>query len=168
MKAAAGAILKRWGFRSVLVVNSFLSSAFIIACASFSVNTPIVVIVLVLLVGGFFRSLRFTSINAIAYAEVRPEQMSRATSLAAVGQQLALSTGVALGAAVVELVLRAKPVATITIADFPLAFAVVGIVSAASALVFVQLPVDAGAELAGSRRRLDRPSSVSAESDEIR
>ena len=73
----------------------------------------------------------------------------RATSLAAVGQQLSLSTGVALGAAVVELVVRSKSAETIGAADFPLAFLVVAAISASSALLFRRLPENAGAELAG-------------------
>src|SRR5215469_12477353 len=111
MKAAAATILKRFGFRSVLVVNALLSALFIAACAGFAPGVPFALIIAVLLVGGFFRSLQFTSINAMAYAEVKPERMSRATSLAAAGQQLSLSTGVALGAAVVEFVVhqRASP-----------------------------------------------------------
>jgi EmrB/QacA subfamily drug resistance transporter len=149
MKAAAATILKRFGFRSVLTVNAVVSSLFIAACAGFFPGVPFALIIAVLLVGGFFRSLQFTSINAMAYAEVRPERLSRATSLAAAGQQLSLSTGVALGAAVVELVVRSKSVETIGAGDFPPAFLTVAAISASSVLLFRQLPMNAGAELAG-------------------
>jgi len=149
MKAAAATILKRIGFRRVLVVNAVLSALFIAACAGFHPGVPFALIIAVLLVGGFFRSLQFTSINAMAYAQVTPERMSRATSLAAVGQQLSLSTGVALGAAVVEIVVRLKSVPSIGAGDFPLAFLIVAAISGASAVLFWQLPPDAGAELAG-------------------
>ena len=54
------------------------------------------------MVGGFFRSLQFTAINTVAYAEVEPAQMSRATTLVSVNQQLAISAGVAVGAFSVE------------------------------------------------------------------
>ena len=161
MKAAAASILKRFGFRSVLTVNALLSAVFIAACAGFFPGVPFTLIVAVLLVGGFFRSLQFTSINAMAYAEVRPERLSRATSLAAVGQQLSLSTGVALGGAVVEIVLRLKSASTIDATDFPPAFLVVAAISGASALLFRQLPPDAGSELAGGASlpatRADQP-----------
>ena len=62
--------------------------------------------VAVLMVGGFFRSLQFTAVNALAYAEVPASRMSRATALAAVGQQVSLATGVALGALTVEMAVR--------------------------------------------------------------
>ena len=60
----------------------------------------------VLMVGGFFRSLQFTAVNALAYAEVPAARMSRATALAAVGQQVSLATGVAVGALTVEMAVR--------------------------------------------------------------
>ena len=148
MKTVASRILKRFGFRTVLVGNALVSSIFIAACASFAPGTSFWLIVPVLLVGGFFRSLQFTSIGAIAYAEVDPIRMSRATALAAVGQQLSLSTGVAIGAAVVEFAVRFKGLPTITAADFPAAFLIIAAITASSALMFLRLPHDAGAELA--------------------
>ena len=56
-----------------------------------------------LLIGGFFRSLQFTSLNTIAYADIDHRRMSRATSLVAVGQQLSISVGVARRRALVEI-----------------------------------------------------------------
>jgi EmrB/QacA subfamily drug resistance transporter len=149
MKTVATRVLKRFGFRPVLIVNALLSAVFLAACAGFTAATPTAVMLAVLLAGGFFRSLQFTSTNAIAYAEVEPERMSRATALSAVGQQLSLSAGVAIGAAVVEAMVALNGTQTITAADFPAAFLVVAAISAASALVFLRLPRNAGEELAG-------------------
>ncbi len=83
-------------------------------CATFTPGVPFAWIVGVLVVGGFFRSLEFTSINTIAYADVDNRRMSRATSLVAVGQQLSISAGVAIGALAVELTLWARGHAKIT------------------------------------------------------
>ena len=148
MKTVAARILKRFGFRPVLIVNAVVSAAFLGACAWFSAATPFAVMVAVLLVGGFFRSLQFTSTNVLAYAQVDQRRMSRATALAAVGQQLSLSAGVALGGATVELTLWSKSEATITAGDFPPAFLLIAAISAVSAFIFARLPPDAGAELA--------------------
>ena len=106
MKVAAATILRRFGFRTMLVVNCLVSAVFLAACAAFTKTTPVAVMVALLLVGGFFRSLQFTCINTIAYAEIEPAQVSRATSLVTVSRQLALSAGVAFGALAVELVVR--------------------------------------------------------------
>ena len=62
-------------------------------------------IVGVLIIGGFFRSLEFTSLNTIAYADIDNRRMSRATSLVAVAQQVSISVGVAIGALAVDLTL---------------------------------------------------------------
>jgi hypothetical protein len=122
---------------------------FLAACASFVPGMPFAVMVAILLAGGFFRSLQFTAINTIAYAEIEPRLMSRATTLVAMGQQLALSTGVAVGALVVELMLQLKHGSAMNAYDFPPAFLAVGVVTAAAGLVFARLAPDAGAELAG-------------------
>ena len=77
--------------------------------------------------------------------------MSRATALMSVQQQLAISTGVAIGALIVENTLRWKGQTTIGADDFMPAFLIVAAISAVSALVFAQLPADAGAEMSGHR-----------------
>jgi EmrB/QacA subfamily drug resistance transporter len=148
MKAIGPRVLRRLGFRSILSANALISSAFLAACATFTPTTPAALIIVLLLIGGFFRSLQFTSINAIAYADVELRRTSAATSLVAVGQQLSLSSGVAVGALVVEITMRLNGHAHPTAADFPLAFLVVAAFSAASALIFFRLPTNAGDELA--------------------
>jgi EmrB/QacA subfamily drug resistance transporter len=148
MKAIGARILRRFGFRSILIFNALVSAGFLAACASFTPDVPTAVIIGLLLIGGFFRSLQFTSINTIAYAEVDPRRMSRATSLFSVGQQLSLSAGVAVGALAVEVTMRMNGQAALTAADFPPAFLLVAAISASSAWIFFRLPHDAGAELA--------------------
>jgi EmrB/QacA subfamily drug resistance transporter len=160
MKTSAATILKRFGFRAVLTINALLSAIFIAACAIFSVATPFPAMIAILLAGGFFRALQFTAVNAIAYAEVPVEKMSRATSLAAVGQQVSLSAGVAIGALTVEMMGRFREQPTIEASDFPVAFLVVGAIAAASTLFFARLPPNAGAEMA------DRTPSPNESSDQ--
>jgi EmrB/QacA subfamily drug resistance transporter len=148
MKAVVPVILQRFGFRPTLVWNAIISSAFLAACAAFTPTTPVVVIMAVLVIGGFFRSLEFTCINTISYADVDHRNMSKATSLVSVAQQLSVSTGVAVGALAVELATTYSGTGHITAADFPPAFLFVGMLSMSSALFFMRLHPDAGAELA--------------------
>ena len=75
-------------------------------------------------------------------------RMSRATALAAVDQQVSLATGVAVGALMVETVVRFHGQAAIAAADFPAGFILVGVIAVSSALIFWRLPADAGAEMA--------------------
>ena len=151
MKAAVAGVLRRLGYRPVLVYNSLLSAAFLAACASFVPGMPFAAMIAILLSGGFFRSLQFTSINTLAYAEIEPQLMSRATTLVSVAQQLSLSTGVAVGALVVESTLRLKHGTAMGAMDFPPAFLVVGALSASAAFIFARLSPDAGAELSGRK-----------------
>jgi len=151
MKAAAVTVLKRVGYRNVLLYNSFISAAFLAACATFLPGIPFAIMIAVLLIGGFFRSLQFTSINTLAYAEIEPALLSRATSMTAAAQQLSISAGVAVGALVVEFTLRFKHGTAITAADFPPAFLIVGALTATAALIFVRLSPDAGAQLSGRK-----------------
>jgi EmrB/QacA subfamily drug resistance transporter len=161
MKAAVASVLRRFGYRNVLVYNALISSAFLAACATFVQGMPFAAMIAILLSGGFFRSLQFTSINTIAYAEIEPAKMSRATSMVAAAQQLSLSTGVAVGALVVELMVRLRQSTTIAINDFPPAFLFVSLLSASAVLVFARLPHDAGAELSG-RKAIEKTKESTA------
>ena len=151
MKAAVASVLSRFGYRTVLLYNALISSAFLAACASFVQGMPFAAMIAILLSGGFFRSLQFTSINTIAYAEIEPAKMSRATAMVAAAQQLSLSTGVAVGALVVEITLRLKHAATMGINDFPPAFLAVAALSASAVFIFMRLSPEAGAELSGRK-----------------
>ncbi len=147
MKWATATILRRFGFRTILIINSIISAAFLAVVASFTATTPVVVMLLLLFIGGFFRSLQFTSVNTIAYADVEPARISRATSLVSVAQQLAMSLGVALGAMGVELTLYLKGGGALQADDFRPAILAVAVISGLSVLTFLRLSPEAGAEM---------------------
>jgi len=156
MKTVAQPILAAFGFRRVLLVNTLVSTAFLCVNAAFTAATPHWVIMSAMLVGGFFRSLQFTALNAIAYADIDRSDMSRATSFASVGQQLSLSAGVAIGAAALEASRALRGGGDLLAADFTPAFLVVAAVSAASVLSFRKLSRDAGDGLVGRGGRHSR------------
>src|SRR6267154_1149118 len=74
MKTLAARIIRTFGFRNIMTINAVVSSIFLAACALFTIATPLLLIMILLVVGGFFRSLQFTAINTLAYAEVEPAQ----------------------------------------------------------------------------------------------
>jgi MFS family permease len=149
MKTLAAPLINAFGFRRILVGNALISSVFLAAVGLFTPATPIYVVLAILLIGGFFRSLQFTANNTLAYADIDVERMSRATAMAAVGQQLSLATGVAVGALAVEMTLRWNGETEITASSFAPAFVAVAVISALSVFVFARLPADAGAVLSG-------------------
>ena len=165
MKTVIPIILRRFGFRRVLVVNALVSATLVAACATFTPGVSFAWIVGVLIIGGFFRSLEFTSLNTIAYAEVDNRRMSRATSLVAVAQQVSISVGVAIGALAVDLTLWARGHATITAADFQPAYLTIAVIAACGFFIFARLPADAGAELA---RRTTAPAAGPTEATDQR
>ncbi|WP_315705320.1 MULTISPECIES: DHA2 family efflux MFS transporter permease subunit [unclassified Bradyrhizobium] len=151
MKTLAARIIRTFGFRYLMTINALVSSVFLAACALFTPHTPLLLILIILAVGGFFRSLQFTAINTVAYAEVETAQMSRATTLTSVGQQLAISAGVAVGAFSVETTMWLHHAAELSADSFAPAFIVVAITSALSSILFWQMPDDAGSEISGRK-----------------
>jgi MFS family permease len=151
MKTLAARIIRTFGFRNIMVINAVVSSVFLAACALFTAATPLLLIMIILVVGGFFRSLQFTAINTVAYAEVEPAEMSRATTLVSVNQQLAISAGVAVGAFSVETNMLLHHVTELTAAEFAPAFLVVAVISVGSTWFFWQMPADAGHQISGRR-----------------
>jgi len=159
--AAAGAlliklvgprILRTYGFRPVMLVNAVVASGFLAVNGLFTAETPHAVIVCVLLLGGCVRSLQFTCVNAIAYADLEAKDMSAGTSLASVAQQLSLSLGVSFGALALEGAAGWHGRTAIQAEDFAFAFFAVAAISALSVFAFRRLAPDAGAEVSGQRR----------------
>jgi MFS family permease len=155
MKFTAATILKRWGFRRVLVVNGVVSALFLASCGLFTAATPHWLLLTALLAGGFFRSLEFTALNALGYADIDQARMSRATSFASVAQQMSGAVGVALAAASVQTFRWGLGDTALTPRDMTLSFAVVSLVALSSVAIFVRLKPDAGAEVSGQRQAIE-------------
>ena len=153
MKPAAMTALRRFGFRDTLLVNTIISAILLGVCALFRPTWPVAFIYLSLLVGGFFRSLQFTAYNAIAYAEIPRERMSAATSLYSTIQQVSLTLGVSVGAAVLELSMTVMGHATPLVADFSAGFFVVAACSMMAAPATLLMPRDAAEEMSGHESR---------------
>ncbi|WP_423235870.1 DHA2 family efflux MFS transporter permease subunit [Amphibiibacter pelophylacis] len=149
MKMAAPPILRRWGYPRVLRLNAVLTGGAIMACALFSAQTPAWIMLVVLLAGGFFRSLQFTAVNTLTYADIAPRDMSRASTFAAMAQQLGISLGVGVAAATLNLSLLVRGAETPGRPDVIAGLLVVGAMCLASVLSFRALAGDAGASVGG-------------------
>ncbi|MCX7199822.1 MAG: MFS transporter [Proteobacteria bacterium] len=152
MKTMTIRILRRWGFRRVLVANALAASAGMAACAAFTAATPHVVIFIVLLLAGCLRSLQFTSLQAVQFADTSHEAMSRATSLSSMAQRLSQSLGIAIGAYVLQFASDLRGDGTIQAEDFAPAFIAVALLAASSVLMHRRMTAHAGAEVSGHRR----------------
>lgn len=149
MKACAPPALRRFGYRRVLIVNGLITAGSFMAFAFFRADTPALIILLVLGLSGFFRSLQFTSLNGLAYADLEVHQMSRGTTVSAMAQQLVLSIGVGLAAALVRGFMALRGETAITAAAITPVFVVMGFVSLVSLFWFIRMPPGAGSSTSG-------------------
>ena len=102
-KSAVIKILDRFGYRSTLMVNTFIIGLIICCLAIPGVHNSIYWFVPLLLLLGFFNSIQFTSMNTISIADLRNYQTSSGNSLVAVNQQLAMGFGIAFGLIVLKI-----------------------------------------------------------------
>ncbi len=163
MKFTASTALRAFGFRRTLVVNALISGAFMASYALFTPATPHWLIFLALLAGGFFRSLEFTALNAISYADIDPPRMSRATSFASVSQQMSGAVGVAVAAICIQILQFSFGDSGLRTRDLSIAFVMVAVISSLSTLIFATLKPDAGAALAAKAPAPEEGAAAAAE-----
>jgi EmrB/QacA subfamily drug resistance transporter len=151
MKLTARPIIRRFGFRNVILVNGLISTVAISMCAFFNASMPEYLIFVFLLIAGFFQSLQFTATQAMTYADVPEPLMSTATSIASMTQQLSRGFGISTVAVLLHLSLAWRGAAKLGTVDFKVAFA--GAVTFALLSLFFGwiLHPDAAAEVSGHR-----------------
>ncbi|PXW23121.1 MFS transporter [Paraburkholderia caballeronis] len=152
MRTLASTVLRRFGFRNTLIYNAVLSGVAIAACGLFFPGTPTWLIWAVVLLGGFFPALQFTSLNSMTYAEIDSRDVGRATSLGSVVQQMSLGLGVTVAGIVLQITRTLNGHATLAWSDFWPAFVAVGLCPFASILVTRRLARNAGDDIARGRR----------------
>ncbi len=148
-KPVAPSLMRRFGFRAVLVSSNLFVALLIAAPALFRASTPISLIVVVLAVGGFLRSVQFTATNTVAFADVPQSSISRATTLATVVQQVSMSLGISFGALLLHLARGSGGL--LTPDRFVIPFVAIGAVTLAAGPFYRRLAPDAGAMISGHR-----------------
>lgn len=147
VKPLAPRIIRRFGYRNVLIYNALLTGLFIALCGFFTAQTSIWLMCAVLAVGGVFRSLQFTAVNTLTYADLESSHMSRASSFAAMAQQLGISLGIACAAVTLNLSMHWRKGTAVNADDLLWGFVIIGSLTALSALSFRRLPLQAGSAL---------------------
>jgi MFS family permease len=166
IKPATTPVLRRFGFRTVLIANGVLAAVTIFACALFTSSTPKGIIVAVVFAGGLFRSMQFTSLNTVGFADIHESQLSDASTLSSMIQQMTIGMGIAVGAIALRLAgaLNSTNAGSLTAGDFRIVFAVVGVIALLAVIDSLSLAANAGAEVSGhclthGPLRADRPLS---------
>jgi EmrB/QacA subfamily drug resistance transporter len=152
MKTITNPILTRWGIRTVLIVNGLIASAFIAACAVVTPQTPILLGWAVLALAGASRSMQFTALTMVTFADVSPEQRQPAAVVSALTQQIGMGGGVAVGALLLTVSQRLRGAADLSVFDFRVALVLAGALSALAVASYMGLARDAGDEISGHKQ----------------
>ena len=149
MKPLVRPLLQRFGFRNTLLINGVLASIGIALLALPNPSWPTAAIFFLLACGGLFRSLQFTSLNTLVFADVPPERLSAATSFYSTIQQISPALAVVLATATLETSRLIGGRAELALADFATGFLVAASVTLLSVPMLALLSRDAGVEVSG-------------------
>lgn len=147
MKSLTTPILRRFGFRRVLLRNGALCAASLFAMAALTTATPLPLVVSLLVLGGMARSMNFTAVTTLAFADVPDALRAHASALATLLQQVAIVLGVALAAVVLGASQATRGATTLASADFQAAWLVIGSLMLVSLALMRRLPANAGSAL---------------------
>jgi len=141
----------RWlGFRTTLLVNGVVVIAAVLVCAFLTPATPRWLIIAALFVGGLCRSMQFTCLNTIGFADVPKEKLSTANTLFSAVGQMNVGMGIAIGAIALQMaVLIRGDSGRIQVADFHLAFVLVTVFAILALYDCLRLDKHAGAVVSG-------------------
>lgn len=147
IKPATTPLIRRLGFRKLLLINGALNVLSLLACAFISPQTPVWLIMLILYLGGVFRSIQFTAVSTLAFADVPSAQMSYANTLFSTATQLAVGLGITLGAIGIRIGEKMGDLmgmASVPGISFRLAFVAIALICLVGMVDTLRLTKDAG------------------------
>lgn len=143
IKPFTTAIMRQFGFKNVLIWNGLLNSLLLASYVTFTLNTPVIYMCIILFLNGVTRSIQFTAVNTIAFVDIDKEGMSDANTLFSTLFQIAMALGIALGAMALRIGEYVGGGES-AVLPFRIAFLIVAIVSFVSILDALSLPKNAG------------------------
>jgi len=149
MKVVTNPIVRRFGMRKVLMINGAITAAGIAACALIFPGLPAVLIAAILLLSGASRSLQFSALTYMTFAEIAPEERSPASVLSSLTMQVANGVGVALAALLLNFSRLLRHAASLAPFDFRLALIAMGVFGALGLFAYAALAEGTGAEVSG-------------------
>jgi EmrB/QacA subfamily drug resistance transporter len=147
-KFVAEPIVQRIGFRTTLIWVTVLTLVGVVCMGLYAPQTPVWLMMFLLVLTGFVQSVWWTATNAFVFADVEDKDAGQANVMSQVGVQLSLAFGVALGGSALE-IFRQSHGGEATLLDFHLAFYVIAAVGLVAVFVFARLPRNAGSNISG-------------------
>ena len=145
MKSATTPVIRRFGFRRVLSINGALCALTLFGCAAVSPGDSLLLVCPLLFFAGMTRSMNFTAITTLAFADVPDAQQASASALATMLQQVAMALGVALAACVLGTSQAFRGAGELALIDFRHAWIAIGVLMAGAAMATLRLDPSAGA-----------------------
>lgn len=155
IKPATTPLIRWLGFKKLLLINGALNVLALLACALITPQTPVWVILLVLYLGGVFRSIQFTGVSTLAFADVPAQQMSYANTLFSTATQLAVGLGISLAAIGIRIgdkVSEWLALDNIPGISFRLAFIAIAIICLTGMVDTLRLTRDAGSAVSNKNK----------------
>jgi EmrB/QacA subfamily drug resistance transporter len=149
MKVVTTPVLRAFGFRRTLLVNGIVGAVALAATAFVTAKTQPGLTAALLFAGGLARSMQFTAFNTLGFADVPAHQTAAANTFASMLMRLSAALGVALGALILRLGALWHGAAAPGVAEFHLAFWLMGALALVGALDALRLDQDAGASIGG-------------------
>ncbi len=152
MRPFVPALLKRWGFRTILMANGSSAALVFALIAAFRPSYPLWLLSVVLMLAGAAQSLQFSAYNTVAYADIPADRMSAATSLYSTMQQIMLSAGICIAAGTLTILSKLHHNTPANMTDYALGFVVTGAISLFAVPLCATLSPSAGASMSGNHR----------------
>jgi EmrB/QacA subfamily drug resistance transporter len=141
-------LLKRYGYRSILIINTVAMGVVIMLFALVAPGTPVALIVLGAAGLGFFSTMQYTAMASLTFADIPDAQASMGSSIASTVQQMSLSFGVAAASLATALFVGDKhPAPAVMISGIHKALVAMGILTIAAGAIFLQLKPGDGANV---------------------
>lgn len=140
-------ILRATGFRKGLIGGTAMMMAATASVASFPLSMPVWLMALAMAVVGMARSVPFTGMMSLAFADVEADELPGANVLNSIGNALSAAIGISLGALFLNL-----PIGQTGAADplpYRIALLALSAIGAGAVFLFMRLPADAGASVTG-------------------
>lgn len=149
VKSVTARVLRRFGFRRVLTVNGTLCALTVAMFAAFGPSTPHALIMALVLLSGCLRSLQFTALQALSFADIHGADMSQAASVSSMVQRLSQSIGIGVAAYILQMASTLQGHDTIVAGDFPPTFIAIALIALVAPFLHRRLAHDAGADVSG-------------------
>jgi len=150
-------ILRSLGFRRLLVANTLIMGVMIMGFALLRADMPAWLMISYIFVFGCSRSFHWSNGNALGYAELEPQQMSKAAALTALGNQMAQTIGIGFSASLLAFMAHGSD-GRISVDDFRVAFCIIGLIAWCALFGYLRLKPEDGQAVSNHRSR--RPSSA--------